>query len=320
MDIKDVLLNYLLPPSYAEKDETNGYVLTNLLRALHDAGSTDVDIIENIEQYTDADLCPLDVLPWLAAWFNFDLLYWSNLFGWSESQQRNIVKNIGYWLRYKSSKIGLVWFIENFISGAKIESIYEPCTDMFFADDSLSDNNKYSVDHDYYRECTVHIYCNNVDNRINTLLRWLLDPRVKYYVTIIKNYNDSTEWIASTPYIQKIAIKVYSDDENSAFISDNSLSDFNARVDGLGWMYFFQKTQSKNIVGDEWWPLMDSQWSLDDLSIAQEVQYNEFEADVDLSDNTDVVDGMKKIDYTSPTMGGKWWNIGNIEKIQVEGD
>lgn len=306
MNLFKTLFWQLTPPSYRENDPQNDDVFQNILKSYaEDIGQEYVDILSNIDDYINPLTCPANFLPWLADWFKFDLLYWADLFDWDTEKQREIVNVIGHKQRYVGSIKGIVWFVENFITDAKVNVIYEPWTNLMQRNKSVYNGADHYPDYNYYRDYTIHITVSQSTDEVEILLRWLIEPRVKIYLTLENNYVLDTNWNfeamishEETHYHFYLPSRVFR--RNIDFWNGPK------RYNGYPWKFLLSSEEIHGIDNDTWFPLGNSIWSIDELTQTTQYTKDILKYNIDEHNSNAVRNGFKELRTESPIVSSKW--------------
>lgn len=317
MNLKDVLYKKLLPPAYQKKDAANSYFLSNFMQAVADGGGQDmVDIIENLDDYLDPQICPVFMLKHLASWFNFDLLYWAGAFGWNTQKQRDIVDVIGVKLRYVGTKQGIIWFVENFIDNAKVIGIFEPWKRIATVSGSaVVSGNTRIRDSNYWRDCVIHVSVTNGGYHLRELLIWLVDPRVKIVITEIQS-SDLT--CSDAPlFWAKIENEkhTYQYDSTVVKVSMEPAVSMNKYISGKPSICWPINAQSQFSILENWSPLAGSIWRIDEISKSTEILKDSIKvSDEGKISGTHTIGGSRFIRRDTPLVNEIWEYFGDIQR------
>lgn len=306
MNLFKTLFWQLAPPSYRENDVNNDDVFQNIIKSYaEDIGQEYIDILSNIDDYINPLTCPADFLPWLADWFKFDLLYWADLFDWDTAKQREIVNVIGHKQRYVGSIEGIVWFVENFITNAKVNVIYEPWTNLLQRNKSVYNGADRYPNYDYYRDYTIHITVSQSTDEVEILLRWLIEPRVKIYLTLENNIVLSPDWDFNVLLThESIHNHLYL--PTRVFKRNIDYWNGEKRYNGYPWKFLLSSEEIYGIDNDTWYPLANSIWSIEELTQSYEYIKETLNYNIDEYNSNTVRNGFKEIQNESPVVSSKW--------------
>lgn len=311
INLKKFIVQHCLPPTYTAND-TEG-LWSSFFEVFSQVGGQEfVDTIQNIDSICDIDTCPESFLSWLAAWCNFPLEDFARVFGWSQAQKRQILAFVFVKQRFIGTRKAIKEFVETFIPNAVVLDIFEPWQDLF----KLSEHSQWSgeghiANHLYWRDCTVHITIADGGEQVRYLLEWLIDPRVKVYLTQANSLLNTI----SIPIAIKmcdIMLTNHTFNTNEAFIvSQSELSNLDQLSGKLSY-WLFQDIGMDTKTSIEQGPLANSIWTVDELSMGTIVTSNPVIVSGETSDSLSdehTLGGDMYILYDSPVVGDNWHYI-----------
>lgn len=316
MDIKEILYNQLSPTSWLTREEVgvpNTWEL--LMDTLSESQMQDyVDIVKEPEKYIDPSLCPESFLPWIASIFNFDLLYWRDKFKWSVEKQREIVAAIGVKQRLMSTREGIIWFVENFIEGAKIISIYEPYNDVAKVGQMIVSGPQHIQDNKYWRHHVIKVDVSNGGYYVETLLRWMVDPRVKIVINHILSSDLILEMDCEINAFTELESHDYFNTSSAIIVSGKPSISMNQYISGQLTVCWPNTSIIVYGLMENWKPLANSIWQIDELGTRTEIISDK----IKVSDSGEIsslstIGGSRKVIYNTPLISDSWDYFGDIE-------
>jgi len=303
---KDVLF-LLSPPVWRERDK-NGLYETIIDSVSQEGGQDAFERIRNLNSYLLGQECPADFLNWLASFIDFPLERFAILFGWSIQKQRDILDFVFPSVEYLGTKKAVTDFVENFIDNSMVQEVYEPWKNIL----RLSRSDISGRDHmrgDYYRDCVLRIGVSNARDEVNELLRWVIDPRVHFYVTLMHVSDFSPVWGENEASGILSENNQFYKHQTTFIISKSDLSGEDVLA-GKADKWLSQILDQVSSSDDFWWPRSDSIWTTEELSTVTVEVHNPFDLSDDEISGTTTLGGRYKNIYNSPITGSKWDYIG----------
>ncbi len=304
----------LLPPSYRDNDEE--LVLYHYLQGLGDAACEFYHnaIVFN-ESFIDPDTAPLEFLPWIAAWFNFDLLHWRGLLGWNEEKQRNIVKYLPKKQYELGTKAGIKWFIEYFIDGALVIDIFEPWKKLTV----ISSGAKISGDTkirngSYWRDCVIRVSVTNAGEHVLELLNWIVDARVKVVVDHIQAVQLDIGMDCDINMFTELESHAFQKHHDLLIVSGRPGISMNKYISGLTTICWSGNPIENRSYQAFWPPLANSIWRIDELATRTELLTEKIivSGEGNLS-SSHSLGGSRQVIYSTPIIEDGWDYFGDIE-------